>query len=244
MGREIRKAFVPEDGYVFVDADYSQIELRVMAAISGDEALIKAFNEAKDIHAITASQVFDVPLEKVTPDLRRKAKAVNFGIIYGISSFGLGEDLGISRKEASGYIEKYFETYSRIKQYLDEKVEEAKEKGYVKTLFGRIRPIPELKSSNFMQRSFGERVAMNSPIQGTAADIIKLAMIKVYRELKDKGYSSRLILQIHDELLIEADKNEEEAVRELLERCMTEAAELAVPLYVDVHTGQSLYDAK
>ncbi len=244
MGREIRKAFVPEDGYVFVDADYSQIELRVMAAISGDEALIKAFNEAKDIHAITASQVFDVPLEKVTPDLRRKAKAVNFGIIYGISSFGLGEDLGISRKEASGYIEKYFETYSRIKQYLDEKVEEAKEKGYVKTLFGRIRPIPELKSSNFMQRSFGERVAMNSPIQGTAADIIKLAMIKVFRELKDKGYSSRLILQIHDELLIEAYKNEEEAVRELLERCMTEAAELAVPLYVDVHTGQSLYDAK
>ena len=244
MGREIRKAFVPEDGYVFVDADYSQIELRVMAAISGDEALIKAFNEAKDIHAITASQVFDVPLEEVTPDLRRKAKAVNFGIIYGISSFGLGEDLGISRKEASGYIEKYFETYSRIKQYLDEKVEEAKEKGYVKTLFGRIRPIPELKSSNFMQRSFGERVAMNSPIQGTAADIIKLAMIKVFRELKDKGYSSRLILQIHDELLIEADKNEEEAVRELLERCMTEAAELAVPLYVDVHTGQSLYDAK
>ncbi|HBZ04082.1 MAG TPA: DNA polymerase I [Lachnospiraceae bacterium] len=244
LGREIRKAFVPEEGFTFVDADYSQIELRVMAAISKDEALINAFNEAKDIHAITASQVFDVPLENVTSDLRRKAKAVNFGIIYGISSFGLGEDLGISRKEASGYIEKYFQTYSRVKQYLDEKVEEAKKEGYVKTLYGRIRPIPELKSSNFMQRSFGERVAMNSPIQGTAADIIKIAMINVYKELKEKNYKSRLILQIHDELLIEASLDEEETVKELIERCMTEAADLAVGLFVDVHSGSSMYEAK
>ncbi|SNU05539.1 DNA polymerase I [Lachnospiraceae bacterium] len=244
LGREIRKAFVPEDGFVFVDADYSQIELRVMASLSGDETLIRAFNEAKDIHAITASQVFDVKVDQVTPELRRKAKAVNFGIIYGISSFGLGEDLGISRKEASGYIDKYFETYSRVKEYLDEMVEDAKKNGYVKTMFGRIRPIPELNSSNFMQRSFGERVAMNSPVQGTAADIIKLAMIKVYREIKERGLKSRLILQIHDELLIEAHKDETEEVKELLARCMMQAADLAVGLIVDVHTGDSLYEAK
>ncbi|MBO4863045.1 MAG: DNA polymerase I [Eubacterium sp.] len=244
LGREIRKAFVPEDGYVFVDADYSQIELRVMAAISEDETLIEAFHEAKDIHAITASQVFGVGLDEVTPDLRRKAKAVNFGIIYGISSFGLGEDLGISRKEASGYIDKYFETYSKVKEYLNGKVDEAKKNGFVKTLYGRIRPIPELKSSNFMQRSFGERVAMNSPIQGTAADIIKLAMIKVYKELKARGLKSRLILQIHDELLIETHNDEVEEVKTLLKDCMQDAATLAVPLYVDVHTGDSLYEAK
>ncbi len=243
-GREIRKAFIPEDGYVFVDADYSQIELRVMAAISGDETLIEAFNQAKDIHAITASQVFGVNLEDVTPDLRRKAKAVNFGIIYGISSFGLGEDLGISRKEAKEYIEKYFETYSKVKEYLDEKVNEAKTEGYVKTLYGRIRPIPELKSSNFMQRAFGERVAMNSPIQGTAADIIKIAMVSVFRELKKRGLKSRLILQIHDELLIETLEEEVDEVKQLLEDAMVSAAELAVPLFVDVHTGNSLYDAK
>ena len=244
LGREIRKAFVPEEGYTFVDADYSQIELRVMAAISEDKNLIEAFREAKDIHAITASQVFGVDPEDVTPELRRRAKAVNFGIIYGISSFGLGEDLGISRKEASGYIEKYFETYSRVKQYLDDKVAEAKEDGYVKTLYGRIRPIPELKSSNFMQRSFGERVAMNSPIQGTAADIIKLAMIKVYKELKARGLKSRLILQIHDELLIETHMDEVEEVKQLLKDCMQNAVSLAVPLYVDVHEGDSLYEAK
>ncbi len=243
-GREIRKAFVPEEGFTFVDADYSQIELRVMASISEDEALIGAFKEAKDIHAITASQVFDVPLEEVTPELRRNAKAVNFGIIYGISSFGLGEDLGISRSEAKEYIDKYFETYSKIKTYLDTKVEEAKKDGYVKTLYGRIRPIPELSSSNFMQRSFGERVAMNSPIQGTAADIIKIAMISVSRELKKRNLKSRLILQIHDELLIETHKDEVDEVKKLLEDCMVNASDMAVPLYVDVHTGSSLYDAK
>lgn len=244
LGREIRKAFIPADGYTFVDADYSQIELRVMAAISKDESLIEAFNESKDIHAITASQVFGVDLDDVTPDLRRKAKAVNFGIIYGISSFGLGEDLGISRKEAKEYIEKYFVTYPKIKSYLDESVEEAKKKGYVRTLMNRIRPIPELDSSNFMQRSFGERVAMNSPIQGTAADIIKLAMINVRKELKDRGLKSRLILQIHDELLIEAENSEIDIVCELLARNMENAVKLSVPMYVDVHTGDSLFEAK
>ena len=244
LGREIRKAFIPADGYTFVDADYSQIELRVMAAISKDESLIEAFNESKDIHAITASQVFGVDLDDVTPDLRRKAKAVNFGIIYGISSFGLGEDLGISRKEAKEYIEKYFVTYPKIKSYLDESVEKAKKKGYVRTLMNRIRPIPELGSSNFMQRSFGERVAMNSPIQGTAADIIKLAMINVRKELKDRGLKSRLILQIHDELLIEAENSEIDIVCELLARNMENAVKLSVPMYVDVHTGDSLFEAK
>ena len=243
-GREIRRAFVPMDGYTFVDADYSQIELRVMASISGDESLIDAFNSSKDIHAITASQVFDVPLDEVTPNLRRRAKAVNFGIIYGISSFGLGEDLGISRKEAKEYIDKYFATYSKIKEYLDESVQSAKDNGYVKTAFNRIRPIPELSSSNFMQRSFGERVAMNSPIQGTAADIIKIAMINVDKELEKRKLKSRLILQIHDELLIETALDEVEEVSALLKDCMESAAELAVPLYVDVHTGDSLYDAK
>ncbi len=243
-GREIRKAFVPEKGYTFVDADYSQIELRVMASISGDEALIEAFNSSKDIHAITASQVFGVPLEEVDSGLRRRAKAVNFGIIYGISSFGLGEDLGISRSEAKEYIDKYFETYHKVKEYLDNCVSDAKSSGAVKTSFGRIRPIPEISSSNFMTRSFGERVAMNSPIQGTAADIIKIAMINVDRELQERGLKSRLILQIHDELLIETALDEVETVKELLKRNMEGAADLAVKLLVDVHTGESLYDAK
>ena len=243
-GREIRKSFIPDVGCVFVDADYSQIELRVMASISEDEALIEAFNSSKDIHSITASQVFGVDIEDVTPELRRRAKAVNFGIIYGISSFGLGEDLGISRAEAKDYIEKYFLTYSKVKLYLDSCVESAKRDGYVKTMMNRIRPIPELSSSNFMQRSFGERVAMNSPIQGTAADIIKIAMIKVSRELKERKLKSRLILQIHDELLIEAPEDEKDVVSELLKRNMEEALELAVPLFVDLHTGYSLFDAK
>lgn len=243
-GREIRRSFVPAEGYTFVDADYSQIELRVMASISEDASLIDAFNSSKDIHAITASQVFGVPIEEVDSTLRRRAKAVNFGIIYGISSFGLGEDLGISRKEAKDYIEKYFATYVRVKDYLDSCVSGAKETGYVRTMYGRLRPIPELSSSNFMQRSFGERVAMNSPIQGTAADIIKLAMIKVWHELKARDLKSRLILQIHDELLIETAPGEVEEVKELLRENMESAAKLAVPLYVDVHTGDSLYDAK
>ena len=244
LGRELRKIFIPADGFVFVDADYSQIELRVMAAMSDDENLIEAFRQSQDIHASTASKVFHVPLEEVDSNLRRKAKAVNFGIIYGISSFGLGQDLDISRKEAQDYINQYFETYQGVKNFLDLLVETGKKTGVVRTLYNRIRPIPELKSSNFMTRQFGERVAMNSPIQGTAADIIKIAMIRVREELLKRGMKSRLILQIHDELLIEAAKDEVEEVKELLERNMREAAELSVPLYVDMHTGENLYDTK
>ena len=200
LGRLIRKVFVPEDGYVFLDADYSQIELRVLAHMSGDEKLIQAYREAEDIHRLTASQVFHVPFDEVTDLQRRNAKAVNFGIVYGISSFGLSQDLSITRKEAAEYIEKYFETYPKIKGFLDGLVADGKEKGYVSTMLGRRRPIPELKSGNFMQRSFGERVAMNSPIQGTAADIIKIAMNRVYQRLKEEGLQSRLVLQVHDEL--------------------------------------------
>ena len=244
MGREIRKVFIPKEGCIFIDADYSQIELRVMAAISRDENLIEAFRENKDIHSITASQVFGVPENEVDSNLRRKAKAVNFGIIYGISSFGLGQDLDISSKEAKEYISKYFETYPQVKGFLDGMIELAKQEGYVKTLFNRIRPIPELKSSNFMQRSFGERVAMNSPIQGTAADIIKKAMIDVYNELEKDEYKSRLILQIHDELLIEAPLDEAEKVTSLLIDKMMNAVSLSVPLIVDAHTGNSLFEAK
>ena len=195
LGRLIRKVFVPEEGFVFLDADYSQIELRVLAHMSGDEKLIQAYKEAQDIHRLTASQVFHVPFEEVTPLMRRNAKAVNFGIVYGISSFGLSQDLSITRKEAAEYIEKYFETYPKIKSFLDRMVEEGKEKGYAVTMFGRRRPIPELKSSNFMQRSFGERAAMNSPIQGTAADIIKIAMNRVRSRMKEDGLCSRLVLQ-------------------------------------------------
>ncbi len=243
-GREIRKAFKPKKGYTFVDADYSQIELRVMAHLSNDEALIDAFNQGDDIHAITASKVFNVPLEDVDSLLRRRAKAVNFGIIYGISSFGLGEDLGISRKEASQYIEDYFATYKGVKSFLDKTVDDAKKQGFVRTLYGRKREIPELKSGNFMQRQFGERVAMNSPIQGTAADIIKIAMVNIRRALSDAGLESRLILQIHDELLIEAKDSEVDEVKRLLRDAMENAAELRVPLYIDMHQGESLYDAK
>ena len=244
LGRELRKVFIPEEGFLFVDADYSQIELRVMAAMSGDEHLIEAFRQAKDIHASTASRVFGVPLEQVDSGLRRKAKAVNFGIIYGISSFGLGQDLDISRKEAQEYIDQYFDTYRGVKAFLDRLVEEGKTIGQVSTLYNRIRPIPELKSSNFMTRQFGERVAMNSPIQGTAADIIKIAMIHVRETLKERGLRSRLILQIHDELLIETAVDELSEVQKILEEEMVHAAELAVPLYVDMHTGENLYDTK
>ena len=244
LGRMIRKVFIPEDGFVFVDADYSQIELRVLAHISGDERLIEAYREAQDIHRITASQVFHVPFDEVTPLQRRNAKAVNFGIVYGISSFGLSQDLSISRKEAAEYIEKYFETYPGIKQFLDQSVADAKEKGYVTTLFGRRRPVPELSSSNFMQRSFGERVAMNSPIQGTAADIIKIAMIRVNERLKAEHFRSRLILQVHDELLVEAAKEELDMVKQILAEEMHGAANLKVCLEIDMHTGENWYEAK
>ena len=200
LGRLIRKVFLPKEGCVFLDADYSQIELRVLAHMSGDENLIQAYREAQDIHRMTASQVFHIPFDEVTDVQRRNAKAVNFGIVYGISSFGLSQDLSISRKEAQDYIEQYFQTYPGVKAFLDRMVKEAKETGKAVSMFGRIRPVPELKSSNFMQRSFGERVAMNSPIQGTAADIIKIAMNRVHDALLEQGLRSRLILQVHDEL--------------------------------------------
>ena len=244
LGRMIRKVFVPEEGYVFVDADYSQIELRVLAHCSGDEQLIKAYREEADIHRITASQVFHVPFDEVTDLQRRNAKAVNFGIVYGISSFGLSQDLSITRKEAAKYIEDYFHTYPGIKAFLDDVVAHAKENGYVKTLFGRRRPVPELASSNFMQRSFGERVAMNAPIQGTAADIMKIAMIGVNKRLKEQKMKSRLVLQVHDELLIETHRTEIDTVKEILREEMEQAAVLAVPLEIDMHTGNNWYEAK
>ena len=244
LGRLIRKVFIPEDGFVFVDADYSQIELRILAHCSGDDMLINAYRQAQDIHRITASQVFHVPFDEVTDLQRRNAKAVNFGIVYGISSFGLSQDLSISRKEAAEYIEQYFLTYPGIKTFLDNTVASAREHGYVETLFGRRRPMPELKSSNYMQRSFGERVAMNAPIQGTAADIIKLAMIGVSRRLKEKQMKSRLVIQVHDELLIETYIPELEQVEEILKEEMERAADLKVPLLVDMHTGNNWYEAK
>ena len=243
LGKKIRKAFVPEEGYVFVDADYSQIELRIMAHLSGDEKLIEAYQSEEDIHRITASHVFNVPFEEVTDLQRRNAKAVNFGIIYGISSFGLGENLGISRKDAEKYINDYFTAYPGVKKYLDSLVEQGRENGFVKTYFGRIRPIPELTSNNFMKRQFGERIAMNSPVQGTAADIIKIAMNNVNTRLKEEYPESRLLLQIHDELLIEAKEEDKEAVAKLLKEEMMEAAELKVKLSADVKFGYNWYDA-
>lgn len=244
LGRLIRKVFIPEEGYRFVDADYSQIELRVLAHCSGDEHLIQAYKEQSDIHRITASQAFHIPFDEVTPQQRRNAKAVNFGIVYGISSFGLSQDLSITRKEAAKYIDDYFATYPGIKTFLDHAVTHAKEEGYVVTLFGRRRPVPELSSSNFMQRSFGERVAMNSPIQGAAADIIKIAMIRVNQRLKDQKMKSRLVLQVHDELLIEAYEPELDEVQNILKEEMEHAAELKVPLEIDMHTGDNWYEAK
>ncbi len=244
LGREIRRLFVPRKGYLFTDADYSQIELRVLASMSGDENLIEAYREAEDIHAITASKVFGVPLAEVTPELRRNAKAVNFGIVYGISAFGLSDNLSISRKEAADYISSYFESYPQVKQFLDALVASAKETGYSVTAFGRRRPIPELKAANFMQRQFGERVAMNAPIQGTAADIIKIAMIRVDRRLRKEGLKSRLVLQIHDELLVETAPEEQEKVAVLLEEEMKHAADLKVELEIGMKTGKTWFETK
>jgi DNA polymerase-1 len=243
LGKQIRKVFVPEENFVFLDADYSQIELRILAHMSGDEKLINAYKSAEDIHRITASQVFHVPFDEVTDLQRRNAKAVNFGIIYGISSFGLSQDLSISRKEAGDYMKQYFETYPSIKAFIEGLVTEAKEKGYSLTMFKRRRQIPELSSSNFMQRSFGERVAMNAPIQGTAADIIKLAMIRVYDELKKKNLRSRLILQVHDELLVETHVDEVDEVKEILTSSMKNAVQLLVPLEIDLEEGNNWFEA-
>ncbi|MBQ6575834.1 MAG: DNA polymerase I [Lachnospiraceae bacterium] len=244
QGRLIRKFFVPQDGYRFIDADYSQIELRIMAHLSADPSMIEAFSSGADIHAITASKVFHVPIGDVTPIMRRNAKAVNFGIIYGISAFGLSEDLGISRKEAKDFIEEYFATFPGVKDYLDRCVEDAKKNGYVVSLFNRRRPMPELTSSNFMQRSFGERVAMNAPIQGTAADIMKIAMIRVRNRLIAEGLKSRVILQVHDELLVEAAEDEAAKVRTILKEEMEGAANLMVPMIVEVSEGMNWYEAK
>ncbi|MGF7001807.1 DNA polymerase-1 [Lachnospiraceae bacterium PF1-21] len=244
LGRLIRKVFIPEPGYTFVDADYSQIELRILAHYSGDEQLISAYKEAEDIHRLTAAKVFHVPFEEVTELQRRNAKAVNFGIVYGISAHGLSEDLSITRKEAQEYIENYFQTYPGIKKFLDGQVEKAKADGYVTTLFHRRRPVPELKSSNFNLRSFGERVAMNAPIQGTAADIMKIAMIQVNEAIKSAGLKSRLLLQVHDELLIEAYESEVEQVKEILHQHMERAVTLEVPLVIDIGIGHNWYEAK
>ncbi len=244
LGRLIRKVFVPKDGYVFADADYSQIELRILAHMSEDQGLIDAYHEGKDIHGITASKVFHVPFEEVTPLQRRNAKAVNFGIVYGISSFGLSQDLSISVGEAKDYMNKYFETYPGVKAYQDRVIFDAKQKGYSLTMFGRRRPIPELKNSNFNIRQFGERVAMNAPIQGTAADIMKIAMINVFFRIKKENLKSKLILQIHDELVIETAPDETKIVTALLTTEMENAAKLSVPLVAECHIGTDWYEAK
>ena len=244
LGREIRKMFVAKDGYVLVDADYSQIELRVLAHIANDETMINAFRNNEDIHAVTASQVLGIPLEDVTKEQRSSAKAVNFGIVYGIGEFSLAQDLHISVKEAKAYIESYLEKYNGVRNYMESIKEQAKKDGYVKTMLNRIRYIPELKSPNYNIRQFGERVALNTPIQGTAADIIKLAMVRVDNRLINEELKSKLILQVHDELIVEAHKDEVNKVKQILSEEMQGAMELNVPLKVDMSTGHSWYDAK
>ena len=239
LGAELRKMFVAGPGHVLVDADYSQIELRLLAHIAGDEHMIAAFSSGEDIHTVTASQVFGVPAELVTHEMRRRAKAVNFGIVYGISDFSLSQDIGVTRREAKEYMERYFETYSGVRAYMTRVVEEAREKGYVSTLLGRRRWLPELRSSNFNTRSFGERVALNAPIQGTAADLIKEAMIRVDRRLRAEGLAGRLVLQVHDELIVECPEEEAERVKALLEEEMEGVARLAVPLTAEAHAGRS-----
>ena len=244
LGREIRKMFVAKEGYVLVDADYSQIELRVLAHIANDETMINAFRNNEDIHAVTASQVLGIPLEDVTKEQRSSAKAVNFGIVYGIGEFSLAQDLHISVKESKAYIESYLEKYHGVRNYMESIKEQAKKDGYVKTMLNRIRYIPELKSPNYNIRQFGERVALNTPIQGTAADIIKLAMVRVDNRLINEGLKSKLILQVHDELIVEAHKDEVDKVKQILSEEMQSAMELNVPLKVDMSTGHSWYDAK
>ena len=244
LGRDIRKAFIPADGCVFVDADYSQIELRLMAHLSGDKGLQAAYHSAADIHRLTASEVFGIPYDEVTSAQRSAAKAVNFGILYGISSFSLAQDLGITRYTAEDYIHGYFERFPRVKQYLDETIAEAKKNSVVRTAYGRIRPIPELSAAEFQKRAFGERVAMNSPIQGTAADIMKMAMLAVDRKLREQGLASRVLLQVHDELLLEVPKAEEETVSKLVKDAFENVAELSVPLEAEIHSGTTWLDAK
>ena len=242
--KRIRKIFEPEKGNVYIDADYSQIELRVLAHISGDKHMIQAFENNEDIHKQAASKVFKTPIDQVTKEQRSNAKAVNFGIVYGISDFGLGEQLGISRKLAKKYIDEYLTEYSGIKEFMENITEVAKEKGYVETLFHRRRYIPELKSKNYMVRQFGNRAAMNTPIQGTAADIMKIAMIKVYNALKENNLKAKIVLQVHDEMMIEAPEEEIEKVKEILTNSMQSAAKLKVPLIADVSVAKNWYDCK
>ena len=244
IGKKLRKVFKPAENKIFLDADYSQIELRVLAHVSKDETMVDNFIHDEDIHAQAASRVFGVPLDEVTKELRSKAKAVNFGIVYGISDFGLAGQIHSSRKQAKQYIEQYLEKYNGIKTFMDEVVEDAKKKGYIETMYNRRRYIPELTSKSYMVRKFGERVAMNTPIQGTAADIMKIAMINVFRELKNRNLNSKIVLQVHDELLIETDIKEKDEVREILVNNMEHAAKLLVPLKVEVAEGENWYDAK
>ena len=244
LGREIRRAFIPgSEEYLFVAADYSQIELRVLAHVSGDKNLIKAFREQQDIHSRTAAQVFDVTPLEVTPAMRNSAKAVNFGIIYGISDFGLARSLHIPRSKAAGYIKRYFEVFSGVREYMDRVIKEGTRQGMVRTMLGRIRYLPELKSGNRNIRNLGERLAMNTPIQGSAADIIKLAMNKVYNRLKEENLRSRLVLQVHDELIIETHRDELDRVKAILRECMEGAVDLKVPLEVKMSVGRNWYEA-
>lgn len=244
LGKRVRKVFKPEKGKIYLDADYSQIELRVLASISGDEHMIEAFKEGKDIHKQAASKVFKTPIEEVTKEQRSNAKAVNFGIVYGISDFGLGEQLGIGRKKAKQYIEEYLEQYAGIKQFMENITEQAKEQGYVETLFHRRRYIPELKSNNYMVRQFGARAAMNTPIQGTAADIMKIAMIKVYNEIKSRKLKSKIILQVHDEMMVETPIEEKEEMIKIMKKCMESAANLEVPLIAEISDAENWYECK
>ena len=244
LGKRVRKVFKPQEGCVYIDADYSQIELRVLASISEDSHMIVAFKEGQDIHKQAASKVFKTPIDEVTKEQRSNAKAVNFGIVYGISDFGLGEQLGIGRKQAKKYIDEYLTQYSGINQFMDNIKEEAKEKGYVKTLFNRRRYIPELKSNNYMVRQFGARAAMNTPIQGTAADIMKIAMLKVFKEIEKRGLKSKIVLQVHDEMMLEVPIGEQQEIQEIMKNCMESAADLKVPLVAEISEANNWYDCK
>jgi len=244
LGKRLRKIFKPSEGCLYIDADYSQIELRVLAHISNDEHMVQAFINGEDIHKQAASKVFNTPIDEVTKEQRSAAKAVNFGIVYGISDFGLGEQLHISRKKAKQYIDQYLELYSGIKQFMTDVVEKAKETGYVETQFNRRRYIPELKSSNYMVRQFGQRAAMNTPIQGTAADIMKIAMKNVLKELKTRNMKTKIVLQVHDEMLLEAPLEEVNEVKDIMKKCMESACKLNVPLIADVSEATNWYDCK
>ena len=244
LGSEIRRLFIAEDGNVLVDADYSQIELRLLAHMAGDEAMQQAFRSGEDFHTVTAAKVFHVPEAEVTHQMRSRAKAVNFGIVYGMSAFSLSQDIHVTVAEAKDYMERYFATYPGVRQYMTDVVERAREQGFVETLYHRRRALPELKSANFVQRSFGERVALNMPIQGTAADVMKLAMLRVHDRIRREGLQARLIMQVHDELIVECPEREQQAVETLLRQEMEQVAALAVPLTAEAHSGKNWREAK